>query len=64
MANTFRDRFEQYSWEAIKAQLYQTSAAQVERSLAKTRRNIDDFMALISPAARPIWRRWLHSHIN
>jgi len=53
MANTFRDRFEQYSWEAIKAQLYQTSAAQVERSLAKTRRNIDDFMALISPAAAP-----------
>lgn len=53
MTNTFRDRFAQYSWEAIKAKLYQTSAAQVERSLAKSKRDIDDFMALLSPAAAP-----------
>lgn len=53
MNNTFRERFETYCWETIKATLYQTTAAQVERSLAKTRRTLDDFMALISPAAAP-----------
>ena len=51
--NTFKSIFEQYDWETIQTKIYQTNATEVQQSLAKTRRNLDDFLALISPAAQP-----------
>ncbi len=50
--NTFETVFEQYSWDNIKTKIYQTSAKEVENALTKTKRNLDDFLALISPAAQ------------
>ncbi len=50
---TFKSVFEQYDWESIQSKIYQTSAKEVELALAKNRRNLDDFLALISPAAQP-----------
>ena len=50
---TFKSVFEQYDWETIKTKIYSTSALDVERSLGKSKRNLDDFLVLISPAAQP-----------
>ena len=50
---TFKSVFEQYDWESIQSKIYQTSAKEVELALAKNKRNLDDFLALISPAAQP-----------
>ena len=50
---TFKSAFEQYDWESIQSKIYQTSAKEVELALAKNKRNLDDFLALISPAAQP-----------
>lgn len=51
--NTFKSVFEQYDWNTIQSKIYQTSVQEVELALAKNKRNLDDFLALISPAAQP-----------
>jgi 2-iminoacetate synthase len=51
--NTFKSIFEQYDWDTIQTKIYQTSVKEVETALAKKKRNLDDFLALISPAAQP-----------
>ena len=40
-----------YDWDTVKEQIYKVTANRVEQALAKSHRTIDDFMALISPAA-------------
>lgn len=50
---TFKSVFEQYDWETIKTKIFSTSASDVERSLGKSKRNLDDFLVLISPVAQP-----------
>jgi 2-iminoacetate synthase len=50
---TFKSVFEQYDWNTIQSKIYKTSALRVEQALAKNKRNLDDFLALISPAAQP-----------
>lgn len=51
--NTFNTLFEQYSWDIIQERIYQTTSADVKRSLAKAKKNLDDFLVLISPVAQP-----------
>ncbi|MEO4006825.1 2-iminoacetate synthase ThiH [Flavobacterium sp. CAU 1735] len=53
MKKTFKSVFETYDWNTIQAKIYQTQADRVEQALANTKRNLDDFIALISPAAQP-----------
>ncbi len=48
---SFRTAFEQENWEAIKASIYNKTATQVEEALSKEKLNLEDFKALISPAA-------------
>ena len=50
---TFKSVFEQYDWETIQSKIYKTTSKEVQQALAKTKRNLDDFLALISPAAQP-----------
>ncbi|RPD49554.1 2-iminoacetate synthase ThiH [Hymenobacter sediminis] len=50
---SFRPVFEAYPWDEVKAGIYAKTAADVERALAAPRRTLDDFQALISPAAAP-----------
>jgi 2-iminoacetate synthase len=50
--NTFKSVFEQYDWDTIQNKIYQTSVKEVELALSKKKRNLDDFLALISPAAQ------------
>jgi len=50
---TFKSTFEQYNWDEIQSKIYASTSKQVEQVLAKSKRNLDDFLVLISPAAQP-----------
>lgn len=50
---TFKDIFEKYDWDSIQAKIYTVTPQEVECSLNKPKRNIEDFLVLISPAASP-----------
>lgn len=47
----FSEELEKYSWEEITDRIYAKTDADVERALSKEILQIDDFMALVSPAA-------------
>lgn len=49
----FSEKIHQHDWDAILKSIHQKTAADVERALTKTQRNLEDFKALISPAALP-----------
>ena len=49
----FSEELEKISWDGTTASIAAKTAADVERALAKERLSVDDFMALISPAAEP-----------
>lgn len=49
----FREVFDGYSWENVLRDIYTKTAADVERALHARKRDLNDFMALISPAAAP-----------
>jgi len=51
--NTFSEVFNQHNWDEITAQIYSKTPTDVERALVNSKRDIEDFKALISPAARP-----------
>ena len=48
---SFTSVFERYRWDEIKSRLDKVTRADVEKSLCKNNRTIDDFLNLISPAA-------------
>lgn len=49
----FREVFDRYKWDDVLRDIYAKTAADVERALHSRKRTLDDFMALISPAAAP-----------
>lgn len=49
----FEDIFRQYQWADVKAAIYAKTARDVESALNSRRRSLDDFMALVAPAAAP-----------
>ena len=49
----FNEEIKNYSWEETTKQIYAKTEADVRRALAKEHCTVDDFMALISPAATP-----------
>lgn len=51
--NSFNNLFESYNWEDTKTSIYDKTAADVERALTNPQRSLEDFKALISPAALP-----------
>jgi len=48
---TFEDVHASYCWEATKASIYHKTTTDVEQALAATKPSLEDFKALISPAA-------------
>lgn len=48
---TFLEIFEQHDWETVKASIYAKTRSDVEQALGKETRDLEDFKALISPAA-------------
>jgi len=53
MDTTFTHIFDNYSWDTITSEIYNKTEADVLRALSKDKRDLEDFKALISPAARP-----------
>ncbi|MFN3403425.1 MAG: 2-iminoacetate synthase ThiH [Cytophagaceae bacterium] len=51
--NTFKSVFEKFSWNEIQDKIYSTKESDVEYSLNKKKKDLDDFISLISPAAAP-----------
>jgi 2-iminoacetate synthase len=49
----FSELFDRYQWDAVKQSIYGKTAGDVERALGHSRRDLEDFKALISPAAAP-----------
>lgn len=50
---TFYDIYKTHDWNNIKQQIDETTTEDVYRSLAKTKKDLQDFIHLISPAAQP-----------
>ncbi len=50
---SFLEAFNQYNWDQITQEIYAKTAIDVERALSNSKRDLEDFKALISPAARP-----------
>ncbi|HKK82403.1 MAG TPA: radical SAM protein, partial [Prolixibacteraceae bacterium] len=50
---TFYDTIQQYKWNETREKIYQCTPSDVERALSKKSHDLNDFMALISPAAAP-----------
>ncbi|RWW91878.1 2-iminoacetate synthase ThiH [Flavobacterium cerinum] len=50
---TFKDVFEKYDWDTIQSKILAITSHEVECSLARPKRDIEDFLTLISPAALP-----------
>lgn len=51
--NSFSDIFETYNWDQTKAGIYAKTSVDVENALSAQVRTLEDFKALISPAAAP-----------
>ena len=50
---TFKDIFDQNNWNQIRESIYSKTSADVEIALSGQKKDLDDFKALISPAAVP-----------
>lgn len=50
---SFKNTFDQYNWDETLSSILQKNEVDVISALNKTKRNLEDFKALISPAARP-----------
>lgn len=50
---TFKATFEKYNWEIEKMSIYSKTTTDVESALSSKKRTLEDFKALISPAAAP-----------
>ncbi|MEE9364455.1 MAG: 2-iminoacetate synthase ThiH [Cellulophaga sp.] len=51
--SNFKDIFDTYNWDEILQSVFSKTAADVRHALDNTKRDLEDFKALISPAARP-----------
>lgn len=49
----FKELFSTTNWDEIKSSIYAKTAVDVERALSAKKRTLEDFKALISPAAEP-----------
>ena len=49
----FKEIFNTYNWDEVKASIYSKTEADVLNALQKMNRTLEDFKALISPAAMP-----------
>jgi 2-iminoacetate synthase len=50
---TFKEIFDQYNWNEVKQSIYNKTSQDVITALQKSNLDIEDFKALISPAAEP-----------
>ncbi|KGI83723.1 hypothetical protein JY98_16385, partial [Exiguobacterium mexicanum] len=53
MIPSFKERLETLNWDDITLRINSKTSHDVERALANDMLTLDDFMALLSPAAQP-----------
>ena len=53
MIKSFEKVFSNYKWDSVKESIYSKTAEDVENALNQSKRTLEDFKALISPAAAP-----------
>lgn len=53
----FRSVFQQYNWQEVADSIYAKTSADVLHALQRSRRTLEDFKALVSPAAKPFLER-------
>ncbi len=53
MNTTYWEQFQNYDWERIKTRIYSVTSDEVKRSLVKSKKTVDDFLVMLSPAAAP-----------
>jgi len=53
MNKTFKHLFDTYSWQEVSSSIYGKTDADVVQALGKSKRTLEDFKALLSPAAAP-----------
>ena len=51
--NCFQTLFQQHSWDSVKQSILAKTTQDVQHALQTSKRNLEDFKALISPAAMP-----------
>jgi len=51
--NTFSEIYEKCNWDETTRSIYSKTSADVERALSASKRTLEDFKALVSPAAAP-----------
>ncbi|CAL2074827.1 2-iminoacetate synthase ThiH [Tenacibaculum sp. 190524A05c] len=51
--NTFENIFDKYDWDSVMESIFSKTSMDVERALNSEKRSLEDFKALISPAAKP-----------
>jgi len=51
--SSFKDLFDTYSWDDTLASIFSKTEHDVLRALSNTKRDLEDFKALLSPAAKP-----------
>lgn len=51
--HNFEQEFRQYDWDIIKDKIYACTAKDVQQVLAKKKKDLADFLVLLSPAASP-----------
>lgn len=58
--NSFSQVFDQYNWDDTKASIYAKTTQDVQRAILSEKRDLEDFKALISPAATPYLEQMAH----
>lgn len=56
----FKQLFAKYDWDLIKRDIYNKTPLDVSRALVKSHRDLEDFKALVSPAALPFLEDMAH----
>lgn len=51
--SSFKKTLSEYSWDEVLQSIFSKTEADVRAALQSRKRNLEDFKALISPAARP-----------
>jgi 2-iminoacetate synthase len=57
-SDNFINLYNQYSWNEVQESIYSKTKMEVLQALGKSKRDLEDFKALISPAANLILSKW------
>ncbi len=58
--HSFKGIFDLYNWDDVQQSILSKTAKDVEAALKAQRRTLEDFKALISPAATPLLLQYAH----